>query len=48
MDEMCADKELRLAIRELTHGMGVPDFFEEGFWLGGHGRWFVVRSWIVA
>jgi hypothetical protein len=39
MDEVGADEELSLAVGQLAHGVGFPDFFEERFGLGGHGRW---------
>ena len=31
MDQVRADQELRLAVGEGTHGVGVPDFLEKGF-----------------
>ncbi len=34
MDQVRPDQQLRLAVREGTHRMGVPDFLEKGF---GHG-----------
>ena len=34
VDQVGADEELRLAVRQRAHGVGVPDFLEEGF---GHG-----------
>jgi hypothetical protein len=31
VDEVRADQQLRLAVGQLADGVGVPDFFEEGF-----------------